>query len=49
MKKYSMPWPAMKTNPLKLNMQAKVAKVEFIPYLVIIDQKGEIITKDGKK
>ena len=48
MKKYSMPWLAMKNKSLEATHAGKVVKVEFIPYLVIIDQNGDILTKEGK-
>ena len=49
MKKYSMPWLAMKNKSLEAKHAGKVVKVEFIPYLVIIDQHRDILTKEGKK
>ena len=48
MKKYSMPWLAIENQSAEAKHATKVAKVEFIPYLVVLDEKGEIITKDGK-
>ena len=48
MKKYSMPWLAIQNQSAEAKHATKVAKVEFIPYLVVLDEKGEIITKDGK-
>ena len=49
MKKYLMPWPAMKNKSIEAKHAGKVVKVEFIPYLVIIDRDGDILTKEGKK
>ena len=48
MKKYSMPWLAMENQSSEAKHASKVAEVEFIPYLVILDKKGKIITKNGK-
>lgn len=49
MKKYSMPWLAMKNQSVEAKHASKVSGVEVIPYLVILDNKGNIITKNGKK
>ncbi len=48
MKKYSMPWLAIENQSAEAKHATRVARVEFIPYLVVLDEKGEIITKDGK-
>lgn len=48
MKKYSMPWLAMKNKSLEAKHASKISGVEVIPYLVILDQKGNIISKSGK-
>ena len=48
MKKYSMPWLAIKNQSTEAKHASKVAAVEFIPYLVILDEKGEIVTRNGK-
>ena len=49
MKKYGMPWLAMENQSSESKHASKVTGVEFIPFLVIVDQKGNIVTKDGKK
>ena len=44
-----MPWLAMKNQSVEAKHASKVSGVEVIPYLVILDNKGNIITKNGKK
>lgn len=48
MKKYSMPWLAMQNQSAEAKHASKIAGIEFIPCLVILDKKGKIITKKGK-
>ena len=48
MKKYAMPWLAMKNQSIEAKHASKVSGVEYIPFLVILDQGGNIITKNGK-
>ena len=48
MKKYSMPWLAMKNQSPEAKQAGKLSGVEFIPYLVIINSSGKIISKNGK-
>ena len=48
MKKYAMPWLAMKNQSIEAKHASKVSGVEYIPFLVILDQRGNIITKNGK-
>ena len=48
MKKYSMPWLAMKNQSPEAKQASKVSGVEFIPYLVVINSSGKIISKNGK-
>ena len=48
MKKYSMPWLAMENQSAQAKHASELSGVEYIPYLVILDSKGNIITKDGK-
>ena len=48
MKKYSMPWLAMKNQSPEAKQASKLSGVEFIPYLVIINSSGKIISKNGK-
>ena len=47
MKKYSMPW-LMKNQSPEAKQASKLSGVEFIPYLVIINSSGKIISKNGK-
>ena len=49
MKKYGMPWLAMENQSQEAKHASKVTGVEFIPFLVVLDQKGNIVTKNGKK
>ena len=48
MKKYSMPWLAIENKSPEAKHATKIADVEFIPFLVVLDEKGEIISKNGK-
>ena len=48
MKKYKMPWLALKNQSDAARDISVSLKVEFIPYLVIVDSDGNVITKDGK-
>ena len=48
MKKYSMPWMAMKNQSPEAKQASNVSGVEFIPYLVVINSSGKIISKNGK-
>lgn len=48
MKKYSMPWLAMKNQSPEAKQASKLSGVEFIPYLVVINSSGKIISKNGK-
>ena len=48
MKKYSMPWLAMKNQSPEAKQASKLSGVEFIPYLVVINSSGKIISKKGK-
>ena len=48
MKKYSMPWYAMQNQSAEAKFATSFCKVQSIPYLVILDQDGNIITKNGK-
>ena len=49
MKKYGMPWLAMENQSLEAKHASKVSDVEFIPFLVVLDKKGNIVTKGGKQ
>ena len=44
-----MPWLAMENQSAQAKHASELSGVEYIPYLVILDSKGNIITKDGKK
>ena len=48
MKKYSMPWYAMQNQSTEAKFASRFCEVKSIPYLVILDQEGNIITKNGK-
>ena len=48
MKKYSMPWYAMQNQSTEAKSASRFCEVKSIPYLVILDQDGNIITKNGK-
>ena len=49
MKKYKMPWFALKNQSDVARNISLSLQVEFIPYLVILDADGHVITKAGKK
>lgn len=49
MKKYKMPWFALKNQSDVARDISLSLQVKFIPYLVILDSDGNVITKDGKK
>ncbi|MEC8243869.1 MAG: thioredoxin-like domain-containing protein [Verrucomicrobiota bacterium] len=49
MKKYGMPWLAMENQSLEAKHASKVSDVEFIPFLVVLDKEGNIVTKAGKQ
>jgi nucleoredoxin len=48
MKKYAMPWLAMENQCAEAKLASKLSEVEYIPYLVILDSHGKIVTKSGK-
>lgn len=48
MKKYSMPWYAMQNQSTEAKSASRFCEVKSIPYLVILDKHGNIITKNGK-
>ena len=48
MKKYGMPWPAVKNGSSAANLLVKKLKVQVIPYLVILAPDGSVVTKGGK-
>jgi len=48
-KKYQMPWLSMVNQSDKAKQANKNLDVEFIPYLVILDPNGNVVSKDGVK
>lgn len=46
-KKYQMPWLAMGNQSAEAKAASKNLQVQYIPYLVILDPGGDVITKDG--
>ena len=48
MKKYKMPWLAVKHQSLAANLLVKKMGVSGIPFLVILAPDGSIVTKDGR-
>ena len=46
-KKYKMPWLAMENQSAEAKVASKKLQVQYIPYLVILDPDGHVITKDG--
>ena len=43
-----MPWYAMQNQSAEAKFATRFCEVQSIPYLVILDQDGNIITKNGK-
>ena len=48
MKKYMMPWLAVKHQSIAANSLVKKMGVSGIPFLVILDPDGSVVTKDGR-
>ena len=48
MKKYMMPWLAIKHQSTAANLLVKKMGVSGIPYLVILAPDGSVVTKDGQ-
>ena len=48
MKKYMMPWLAIKHQSTAANLLVKKMGVSGIPYLVILAPDGSVVTKDGR-
>ncbi len=48
MKKYMMPWLAIKHQSTAANLFVKKMGVSSIPYLVILAPDGSVVTKDGR-
>jgi thiol-disulfide isomerase/thioredoxin len=49
MRKYKMPWLAMKNQSPEAIKISKSLGVPHIPYLVILDSDGKIVSKNGEK
>lgn len=48
MKKYKMPWLALQNQSDAARDLSQSLDVEYIPYLVVLNPVGEVITKNGK-
>lgn len=48
MKTYLMPWLAVKHQSIAANLLVKKMGVSGIPFLVILDPDGSVVTKDGR-
>ena len=48
MKKYMMPWLAVKHQSTAANLLVKKMGVSGIPYLVVLAPDGSVVTKDGR-
>ena len=48
MKKYKMPWLALKNQSDAARGLSQALDVEYIPYLVVLNPDGEVVTKNGK-
>ncbi len=49
MKKYKMPWLALKNQSEKARELSLSLNVEYIPYVIILDPDGNVVTKNGKE
>ena len=49
MRKYKMPWLALKNQSREAMEISKSLGVPHIPYLVVLDPDGKIVSKDGTK
>ena len=49
MKKYKMPWLALKNQSREATKIRKSLQVPHIPFLVILDPDGKIVSKNGRK
>ena len=47
MKEYEMPWLAMENQSDAAKIASEKLKVQYIPYLVILDPEGNVVSKDG--
>ena len=48
-KKYKMPWLSMINQSKAAKQASKKLEVQYIPYLVILDPTGRVVSKDGVK
>ena len=48
-KKYKMPWLSMINQSDAAKQASKSLEVQYIPYLVILDPSGKVVSKDGVK
>ena len=48
-RKYKMPWFSMINQSEEAKQASKKLKVQYIPYLVILDPAGRVVSKDGVK
>ena len=48
MKKYKMPWLALINQSAAAREISSQLEVEFIPYLVVLNQDGKVLAKNGK-
>ena len=48
-KKYKMPWLSMINQSKAAKQASKKLEVQYIPYLVILDPSGKVVSKDGVK
>ena len=46
-KKYEMPWLAMENQSDAAKTASEKLKVQYIPYLVILDPEGNVVSKEG--
>jgi nucleoredoxin len=49
MKKYKMPWLALKNQSEKARELSMSLNVEYIPYVIVLDPDGNVVTKNGKE
>jgi len=49
MEKYKMPWLAMINQSEAARQASQKLEVQYIPYLVILDPEGKVVSKDGVK
>ena len=49
MKNYKMPWLALKNQSDQARELSLSLNVEYIPYLIVLDPEGNVVTKSGKE